>query len=220
MTRDNNNRIVLDLPHSFSVSAGPPSVATELASSIGSVVHNGEDAFLRSITFKKDKPEQETVWDVQLKDPTSSEKSKKLIIDRIGGIACVSKIQVGDRLKCVNGKKIGPSYNAERAMALMKKSMEIDNYLSIMVGNKEGADTLVQCTIIKSSPLLKYKNCGLVVWYWTNLVIKSIDRNSIFYNSALKSTDQIISINDIVLENAKPEEFAHCFDNLSYDVTM
>ena len=162
---ETSNQIVFDLPNGFSAGhSGPPSVAnTDLASSIGSIVLDGEDAFLRSITFRKDEPDKDVSWEIELKDPPPTEKSKKLTVDRIDGIVCRSKIQPGDKLRCINGKKIGPSYNAQRAMALMKKSMEISKTLSITVGNKEGADTLVQCTIIKPSPSFSYKKCGLVV---------------------------------------------------------
>ena len=169
--------------------AGPPSdfgsvATTQLASDVGSVVGRPADAFLRSITFFKDQPDME--WGIQIADPIVQSKNNKLMIQSVEGSVALSRIQPGDYLKAVNGKKIGPSYNAERAMDLMKDCLARDEVLSVEVGNKSGKDTLVQATILKPDPNMTYDDLGMVVWYWGTLCIKSIDKNSIFKQTALK----------------------------------
>eukprot|EP00978_Attheya_sp_CCMP212_P006183 scaffold13957_cov54-Attheya_sp.AAC.1 len=203
--------------------AGPPSdfgsvATTQLASEVGSVVGTPADAFLRSITFFKDQPDME--WGIQIADPLVQSKTTKLMIQSVEGSVALSRIQPGDYLKTVNGKRIGPSYNAERAMDLMKDCLARDKVLSVEVGNKSGKDTLVQATILKPDPDMTYEDLGMVVWYWGTLCIKSIGKDSIFKQTALKANDHIVSINDILCEEVTPEQFAQIIGTLPLEVTI
>jgi hypothetical protein len=181
--------------------AGPPSdfrsvATTQLASEVGSVVGRPGDAFLRSITFFKDQPDME--WGIQIADPIVQSKTNTLMIQSVEGSVALSRIQPGDYLKTVNGKRIGISYNAERVMDLMKDCLARDKVLSVDVGNKSGNDTLVQATILKPDPDMTYEDLGMVVWYWGTLCIKSIGKERFFKQTALKANDHIFSINDIL----------------------
>jgi len=206
---------------------GPPSVAnttaTTLASEVGSVVGAPADAFSRSVTFfkkKGDNPGAERKdWNIVVVDPPPSTKKKnqKLIITSVEGTVALSKIQPGDVLKKVNGKRIGPSYNAERAMALMEERMEEDGFLSIAVGNEEGDDVLVQATLIKPKPNMTAQDMRLVVWQWGILCIKEIKNDSLFSHTVLKATS---SINDIDCDRVTPEEFNHIVRELPDEVTI
>jgi hypothetical protein len=202
---------------------GPPSdfgsvATTQLASEVGSVVGRPVDAFLRSITFVKDQPEMD--WGIKIADPPARSKMKKLTIQSVEGSVALSRIQPGDYLKTVNGKKIGPSYNAERAMNLMKACLETEEVLCVEVGNESGNDVLIQATILKPNPDMTYDDLGMVVWFWGRLCIKSIDKKSIFRQTALKANDHLVSINDIVIEDIKPEQFAHIMGTLPLEVTI
>jgi len=196
---------------------GPPSdfgsvATTQLASEVGSVVGRPADAFRRSITFIKDQPEMD--WGIKIADPPARSKINKLTIQSVEGSVALSKLQPGDYLRTVNGKRIGPSYNAERAMDLMKECLETEEVLSIEVGNEGGNDTLVQATILKPDPDMTYEDLGMVVWYWGCLCIKSIDKQSMFKQTALKANDHIFSINDILCEEVTPEQFAQIIGTL------
>ena len=178
---------------------GPPgpaseasTLATALASEVNSVMHDPKDAFLRSITFYKDQPEDSVDnWELTLLDPPSrpgrrlgrassfSRKTPKLIVESVGGIVALSSIREGDELKSINGRKIGPSYNADRAMLLMDECLENEGFLSIAVGNDEGDDILVQVTVIKPRPDMTYEEMGMVVWKWGVLCIKEIAKDSV-----------------------------------------
>ena len=196
------------------------SIATELATDVGSVVRAPKDAFLRSITFFKDRPGLD--WSVTLRDPppTTKNKDRKLSIDTIGGCIGLSLIQPGDFVKKINGRRIGPSYNAERAMALMNERFNEDEFLSLAVGNDDGDDVLVQATVLKPRSRMTYKEMGMTVWYWGVLCIKSISKNSVFAHTVLKPTDHILSINDIDCDRVSPEGFAHIINELPLEVTI
>jgi hypothetical protein len=230
-SRGNNN-------NNHNIRAGPPSVAaTELASAVGSVVGAPRDAFLKSITFLKDQELPETMntsmgrsWGIKFanaNDPItgtlarSNKRQQKLYVDSVEGLFTLSQIQEGDYIKSINHKRCGPSLNAERALERMNQCLEQEGFLSVAVENKElGDDILVQATIIKPKPNMTYEDLGMVVWLWGFLCIKSIGKDSIFKHSVLKSTDHIISINDIVCEGLTPEQFADIIQALPLDVTI
>ena len=180
------------------------------------------DAFSRSVTFFQKKGETEKDWNLILMDSSRSKKKKDqtIVVQSIEGRLTLSKIQEGDRLKRVNGKRIGPSYNAERAMALIDEKWEEEGWLSIAVGNEEGDDVLVQATIIKPKPTMTAEDMGLVVWTWGVLCIKEIGPESLFSHTVLKSSDHILSINDIDCDRIKPEDFNHIFRELPDEITI
>jgi hypothetical protein len=211
------------IAHNSNRRSGPPSVATTaLASAVGSVVGAPRDAFLKSITFLKDQPPESMGWGVRFADPiTRRSRRQKLHIDSVEGIFAVSRIQEGDYLKSINQKRCGPSLNAERALERMNQCLTNEGVLSVAVENKElGDDILVQATIIKPRPNMTYEELGMVVWVWGYLCIKSIDKQSIFKHSVLKSTDHIISINDILCDGMTPEQFADIIQALPIEVTL
>jgi hypothetical protein len=194
--------------------------ATALASEVGSVVGDTKDAFLRSVTFYID---EETDWGIEVVDPPPrKEGSRKPIVKSMSGLISMSKIQLGDRIKSVNGKKIGFSYNAARTMKLIDESIENEKFLSLAVGNDMGYDTLLQATMIKPRPEMTCKEMGLTVWLWGTLCIKGIEKDSFFEKSILKEADEIVSVNDISCWGTKvsPEGFHHVVDHLSRDVTI
>ena len=191
--------------HSRFARNGPPSIATtQLASEVGSTVGAQKDAFLKSITFKRDEPSSTLSWGITFSDPVAARRGKfgqkknRLYVHSIEGVLTSSRILEGDYLKSINGRKIGPSMNGPRAVERMKEVLENDGYLSITTANKElGDDILVQATIIKPRPNMTYEELGLVVWYWGYLCVKSIKKDSIFKWTAVKPVDHIVSINNI-----------------------
>lgn len=195
---------------------------TALASEVGSFVGRSHDAFLRSVTFECSHTESSRDWGITFRDISIPKKRKQIIeIDSISGIVALSKLQIGDRVKYINGKKLGPSYNAERATQQIEKVLKRgDGYLSITTGNSEGIDILVQVTVIKSKPTLTYKDLGLIVWYWGTLCVKSISKDSIFHHSVLKSGDAIVSINDIDCQSVTAEGFEHIINELPKEITI
>jgi hypothetical protein len=201
---------------------GPTSVTTtELASSVGSVVGRSKDAFLKSITFYKDRPEMG--WGIRFADPTSTSRRKqKLYVERIEGSLALSRILPQDYLKTINGKKVGPSFNAARALERMEHCFENEGVLSVVTANKDlnADDILVHATILKPRPSMTYEQLGMVVWNWPMLCIKSIDKNSIFKHSVLTSTDHIVSVNDIECGDLKPPQFKEIIDALPLEITI
>lgn len=194
--------------------------ATALASEVGSVVGEPRDAFLRSITFYIN---DETEWSMEFVDPPKKKKgSRKPTVESMSGVVALSKIQLGDRIKSVNGKRIGLSYNAAGTRKLIDASIRNEQVLSIAVGNDMGDDILVQATIIKPRPEMTCEEMGLTVWLWGPLCVKSIEKNSFFSNSVLKEADEIVSVNDIDCWGTKvgPEGFCHIVDQLPRDVTI
>ena len=193
----------MELPHQqanvASIPRGPPgpaseasTLATALASEINSVMHGPKDAFLRSVTFYKDRPEDNVDnWSLTLLDPPSrpgrrlgrassfGRKPARLIVGSVGGVVTLSSIREGDELKSINSRKIGPSYNADRAMLLMDECLEKEGFLSIAVGNDEGDDILIQVTVIKPYPEMTYEEMGMIVWKWGVLCIKEIAKDSV-----------------------------------------
>ena len=111
--------------------------------------------------------------------PSFGRSQPKLLIDDVGGVVTLSSIKSGDELKSINGKKIGPSYNADRAMIYMDQCWEQDGYLSVAVGNDEGDDILVQVTVVKPRPNFTYEDMGMIVWKWGVLCIKEISKDSV-----------------------------------------
>lgn len=204
-------------------STGPPSVATTVASAVGSVVGTPRDAFLKSITIFKEHP-LEAEWDIRLCDHVEQrrfgKRKAKIQVESISGSMALSKIHEGDFLSTINGKRCGPSLNAARALESMKKCYEEEGMLSVSVGNNEGDDILVQATIIKQKPTMTYAELGMEVWMWGFLCIKSIGKESIFRHTVLKSNDHIISINDILVEGLKPEQVAEIITSLPLEVTI
>jgi len=232
--------IQLDLPPELSggggrsTGSGRPSydddqsvATTVLASEVGSTMLRTKDAFLRSITlYKEEEGEPPKEWGLVLKDGDAPKRrlqkrqQRNIQIESISGYIGLSQFKVGDHVTRINGRKLGPSYNAERAMDLMRGAYEEDKFLYVAVGNEGGADSLVHATIIKPHPDMKYSEMGMTVWFWGVLCIKAIDENSIFYNSILKETDHIISVNDINCDKMKPEAFAHCLDELPLEINI
>lgn len=222
----NNGTIVVDIPDALRrgiFDQEDDSVATTvLASDVGSVMRRSKDAFLRSITFYKDDGIE---WGVELVDPPAKakRKSRKPIIQSVSGkILTCSKIQQGDVLKSINGKRIGPSYNAIRAKELMNKCLEEEGVLSIATGNDIGDDILIQVTVIKPRADMTYSEMGLTVWDWSGLCIRAIEKDSIFSHTVLKESDYIETINDIAISKTTvtPEDFAHIVDNLPVEITI
>lgn len=205
------------------------SVATTvdiLASEVGSVVGAPKDAFQRSITFFRDQPKDVT-WSIELADPPRSTSSswrrkqnQKVTVQGLGGVVALSRIQPGDALKTINGKRIGSSYSAQRARELMDRKLEDEGVLSIGVGNYDGDDILVQATIIKPRPDMSYEELGMKVWLWGVLCIKSIGKDSLFKHTVLKSADHLVSINDILCDEMKPEGFAKVMTELPQEITI
>lgn len=162
-------------------------------------------------------------WGIQLVDPPPRKKgSKKPIIENITGVITLSKLQIGDRIKSVNSKRISFSYNAERAMQLIEQSIEKEGILCLAVGNEEGQDTLIQATVIKPRPEMICEEMGIKVWHWGILCIKKIKKGSFFGHSVLKEGDEIVSVNDIDCwgTKVKPEGFEHIINSLPREVTV
>ncbi|CAJ1942028.1 unnamed protein product [Cylindrotheca closterium] len=193
---------------------------TALASEAGTTLEAPRDAFLRSVTFIID---ENTEWGVTLKDPPQKTKgSRKPRIESMSGVIAESKLQVGDRIKSVNGRKIGFSYNASRAMKLIESSAERDGRLCLEVGNESGEDILVQATLIKPRPEMTCAELGLTAWLWGSLCIHKIEKESLFSSTVLKEADEIVSVNDIVCWGSKvnPEAFHSIIDQLPREVTV
>jgi len=219
--------VVVDIPPalgggSFDHDDDASVATTALASDVGSVMRRSKDAFLRSVTFYKD---DEMEWGVKLADPPAKakRKSRKPIIESVSGkVLTCSKLQPGDVLKSINGKRIGPSYNAMRAKELMDKCLEDEGVLSIAVGNDIGDDILIQVTVIKPRADMTYNEMGLTVWDWSGLCIREIEKDSIFSHTVLKESDYIETINDIAISKTTvtPEEFAHIVNNLPLEITI
>lgn len=195
-------------------------LATALASEAGTTVGAPRDAFLRSVTFNID---ENTEWGITLVDPPPKSKgSRKPIIETMTGVIAESKLQIGDRIKSVNAKKIGFSYNASRAMKLIDESVKRDGWLCLEVGNAAGEDILVQATLIKPRPDMTCREMGLTAWIWGPLCIHEIAKESLFASSVLKEADEILSVNDIDCWGTKvaPEAFHNIIDQLPREVTV
>ena len=190
---------------------------TALANDVGSVVGRPKDAFLRSITFF-----QGQEWGIELVDPPKKGQIKRPIVQSVSGIIGHSKIEEGDVLKSVNGKKIGPSYNSARSLELMHQRMEEDGVLSIAVGNDYGDDVLIQVTVVKPKAEMTCEELGLSVWEWSGLCIHKIRKDSIFDFTVLKEYDYIETINGIEIAGTKvtPEGFEHIVNNLPIEITI
>eukprot|EP00980_Cylindrotheca_fusiformis_P022895 scaffold9895_cov108-Cylindrotheca_fusiformis.AAC.2 len=194
--------------------------ATTLASSVGSVVGEPKDAFLRSVAFYTD---DDTEWGIEVVDPPPKKRgSRKPIVESMTGVIALSKIQAGDRIKSVNGKRIGVSYNAARTRDLIKQCVTNEKIFWLAVGNDMGEDILVEATLIKPWPDMRCEEMGIVVWHWGTLCIRSIQKESFFANSVLKEADEIVSVNDIDCWGTKvgPEGFNHLVDQLPREVTV
>ena len=198
---------------------------TELASTVGSRVGAPKEAFLKSLTFLKDKPDMP--WGIQLVDqipPKTSRfkrQKKRIQVEDVEGLFSLSPIEQGDYIKTVNQRRIdGPSMNAERALQRMNECLEHDGYLSVVVGDTEGDDILIQATIIKPKPDMTYEKMGMIVWIWGFLCIKSIEKDSIFKHTVLKPSDHIISVNDILCEGITPEQFGEIITALPLEITI
>ena len=182
-----------------------------------SVVDNSKDPHLRCITFG-----QGQEWGIELIDPPKKSKVKGPIIQSVSGIIGQSKIQEGDVLKSVNGKKLGPSYDAASSLEFMHQRFQEDGVLSIAVGNKYGNDKLIEVTIIKPKAKMTCEEMGLSVRDWCGLSIQKIRRDSIFHSTTLKENDRIQSINGIDIAGTKvtPEGVVQILDDLSMEITI
>jgi hypothetical protein len=166
---------------------------TRIASSVGSVVGDPRNAFLKSMTIiVTDNTIDQLGLDLVLKDVMPRPTRNRLAI--------VGMDYMHKCLKEGEGKE--------------------QRSLCVTVGNKEGDDILVQATIIKPKPTMTYQEMGMVVWFWQYLCIKSIEKSSVFYNSALKPQDHLISINDIVCRGLKPAQVAEIISSLPQEITV
>lgn len=105
-------------------------------------------------------------------------------------------------------------------MRLMRTVWKDEGYLSVTVGNGDGMDVLVQATVVKPRPNMTCAQIGLTVWYWGVLCIKSIDKASLFSKTVLQSSDHIYSVNDILMDEVSPAQFAHILTALPHEVTI
>mmetsp|Transcript_1860 Transcript_1860/g.2696 ORF Transcript_1860/g.2696 Transcript_1860/m.2696 type:complete len:256 (-) Transcript_1860:335-1102(-) len=196
---------------------------TELASMVGSVVGQPHNPYLKCIAFLKDEPETDIGWDMTFTDPDRHNRKdkQKLYVENVEGLFAMSKIEPGDYLKSINGRKCGPSLNGERALERMQKCYETEGFLSVATANKEtGDDILIEVTIIKPRSNMTYEEMGMVVWFWGHLCIKSIDKKSIFAKTVLKENDQVVAINDVILDKVKPEHYAELVNALTFKITL
>lgn len=250
-----------------------PSIhASEVASTVGSTVMEGRDAFLKSITFWKsssgDGPQQ-TSWAIKFLDPNSPDNNNgedesaahsilalnrkytkpkdwlkkkvlgidpsksRLYVDSVGGVVTYSRIQFGDYLKLINGTSVkdladsaqndteNGALTSTAATEYMETCLERDGYLSIVTENKEmGDDILIQATIIKPKPNMKFKDMGMEVWWWGYLCVRGIEEGSIFEPTVLRETDHIVAVNDISCREMRPDAFATAIDRLDSDITI
>eukprot|EP00957_Ditylum_brightwellii_P096714 7365883-Ditylum_brightwellii.AAC.1 len=212
-----------------------PTLETALASEVGSVMRKPADAFLRSYTFSCNDPGEKKDWSIVLADPPrlnnrlyrspkivslGRSSKRRVYIDNLSGSAARSCLQVGDVIKSINGKRIGPSYSAQRTEQLMADLIAEEGLISVVCGNDGGNDVLIQATVLKPKSDMTYEDMGLQVWYWGCLCIKSIKSGSLFKQTALSSEDHIYSINGISCDGMKPDAFAHIISNLPDFVTI
>lgn len=195
-------------------SRSPSSVAgsvatTAYASEAGTFVGESQDSFLRSVTFTKDQA-SEHGWEIKFVDGKLAKRRKiqhVIILDEVYGLAAPLRIRGGDYLYSINGKRIGPSYNASRAMELMDTCLQEVEILNVSIRNDSGSDTIVEATIYKDKDDWTFETSGMIVWRWGVLCIKSIDNGSIFEQTALKPRDHLVSVNGISCHNISPETF-------------
>ena len=207
------------------------SVATtaDIASDVGSVMMMPKEAFLKSFTFLKPKDNEEEInWGITFGNPVVTgktfQKKTRLPIESVDDLSIfsLSRISQGDYLKTINGKSVGPSVNGPRALAKMKSALEQDGFLQVTTKNREEGtdDILVHATIVKPSEGMTLEQLGMKVWLWGFLCIKSIKRDSIFRSTALKETDNIISVNEILCEKLTAEQFADVIRRLPKEITI
>lgn len=214
------------------------SVATTIASDVGSVMTMPKEAFLKSFTIvkpdtsnRKNGQEADTDWGIGFGSPlvTTSRtflKKTKLPISSIdeSGLFSVSRISPGDYVKTINGRSVATTDN-NRASILqtMNAAYEQDGILSVTtktVDKRRTDDILIHATIIKPKPGMTLEDLGLKVWVWGFLCIKTIKRESIAKQTALQETDHIVSINDILCEKLEAEQVAQIVQRLPRDVTI
>jgi len=211
------------------------SVATtaDLASSVGSVLLAEREAFLKSFTIQKNSDvitNERNNWGISFKDPIrtsrfSKRDKSKLYVDTVdeNGLFALSRIREGDYLKSINGRRVGPSLlSGDLALKRMQECLDKEGIVCVSTKNKEESadDVLVHATIIKPRPDMTYRDLGMVVWYWGYLCIKEIKKDSIFKQSVLKETDNIVCINEIKCEDMKAEQFAQVIGALPREVTI
>lgn len=161
-----------------------------------------------------------------------------ITISSIEGHAALSRIAVGDVVTKINGKKIGPSYNAQRCSDLVHKicsgenSSNISNsnnssnttFVSIQTGNENGLDTVLEATVLKPHPGATAMDLGLEVWWWRGLCVRAVKPNSMFEHSGLKIDDELESINGISLtynDKVTANDFNRIFEEeLPFEVTI
>lgn len=228
---------------------GSVAAATALASSVGSVVGLPKEAFLKSFTYFAEVEENNgegsdiekenssscenrsssvlSEWGLQLeverKGGILRSKTRLKIKSLAGSILQYSRISEGEYLKMINGKKLGPSLmNPEVALRRMEDSLAKDGYLSIAVKNtdEEADDILVHATILKPRPDMTCRELGMIVWHWGYSCIKELTKDSYWAKTALRETDQIISVNDIVCNELRPTAIERIIDGLPHDITV
>lgn len=168
------------------------------------------------------------------------QKAKQLSIGKhknrnsitIASIEChasLSQIAVGDVVTKINGKKIGPSYNAQRCSDLVNKIRSGENnrngtnILSIQTENENGLDTVLEATVLKPHPGDTAMDLGLEVWWWRGICVRVVRSNSMFEHSGLRIDDELESINGVSLtynDKVTAKEFNRIFEELPCEVTI
>jgi len=163
-----------------------------------------------------------------LKNNIGKHKNKSNVrIASIAGHAALSQIAIGDVVTKINGKRIGPSYNADRCSELVNRicieNSNTNGILSIQAGNEDGMDTVLEATVLKPHPEATAKEMGLEVWWWRGLCIRSVQRNTLFEHSGLKMDDELESINGISLtynDKVTAKDFNRIVKELPCQVTI
>lgn len=154
-------------------------------------------------------------------DSFKRSKGPRLIVEDFEGLVEFSSLEAGDCLVSINRKKIKPSeFSAERAMAHMRQCLETEGVLHVTTENPLGKDIIVNVTVIKPRPDMKYDDLGLIVWNWPFLCVREVKEGSIFRHTAVQVTDQIAAINDIDCNGMNEEKFARCVSALPTEITI
>lgn len=164
--------------------------------------------------------------DIELSDPVVTtgrfrQKRYHLHIQAIGGLFAASRIVDGDYLKSINGKAVDGS-SKEKTLRQMEQALEHDKFLSIITKSNtiHTDDILIHATILKPRTDMTFGEMGMVVWMWGFLCIKSIAKDSIFYHTALKETDHIVSVNEIMCDRVGVKGLAEIITRLPHEITI
>lgn len=138
--------------------------ATDLASSMGSVMLRYHDAFLKDIVFFKD---MSRGWSIKFEKSTVQEKRSRyakprLVIQSLGGVFSCSRLKIGDCFESINGEKVNEStLDPDLVMDHLSECLNEDGFLSVATADKEfGDEVLIQSTIIKPRPDMTCEEMG------------------------------------------------------------